>query len=95
MMKSYSVWPKASMGRFQEACAKVEKHIPELHNEGRLEDVDGSVIQVYTLNGRGLTVKNNYEDNAVYIRTEVDLEAILSKEALSDIQHRPKSNSAL
>ena len=73
-MFSYDICTQADRVIFIKQCAALEKHIPNLKKMNLLVDVDGSETQIYQLNGKKLTVHNSYYIDAVYIRSEFEIE---------------------
>ncbi|MCL2157805.1 MAG: hypothetical protein FWH48_00185 [Oscillospiraceae bacterium] len=59
---------------FYKQCAAIEKHIKGLEKEELLEDVDGSVFQIYLLNGKKIKVSNSMSVDSVYVESEMDIE---------------------
>lgn len=72
-MFKYTVAKEADNKAFLSACNKIENQIHPLKKETPLVDVDGSVIQVYYCKNKKIKVLNDYEVDAVYIRSEKDL----------------------
>ena len=58
---------------FTRQCIALEDNIPDLINIDFIEDVDGSKIQIYTLNGKKIKLYNDNTIGAVYIKSETDL----------------------
>ena len=76
-MFKYTVYKNADNKKFKEVCENIKKSIPNLKVDEPLIDVDGSVIQKYT-NAEGcINVYNDYEVDAVYIDSEINLEGLL------------------
>lgn len=73
-MYSYSICTEPDHEIFTRQCEALEKNIPGLVKVEKLEDVDGSQIQVYKLGLQEISVYNSYYVGAVYIESEVDLE---------------------
>lgn len=59
---------------FYKQCRALEKHIPDLHAEKLLEDVDGTLIQIYHHPKGKLEVWNEALDG-VDIRSDFDIDA--------------------
>ncbi|MGI6361780.1 MAG: hypothetical protein ACOX05_05760 [Bacillota bacterium] len=57
---------------FKRQCAALERNIPALIKNDYLEDVDGSQIQSYLLNGKEVNVLNAAH-YGVEIRSQVDI----------------------
>ena len=52
----------------------LETHLPYLVKDELLEDVDGSLMQRYWLDGKMIRVYNSNDIRSVYIDSEVELE---------------------
>lgn len=72
-MFEYMICNMADKEVFEKQCAALEKNIPDLKKEKRLQDVDDSEIQIYNLSGKKICVYNSYYLNEVYVRSDVDL----------------------
>ncbi len=72
-MFSYTISKTADNTVFREACKSIEKHIG-CDKETLIEDVDGSQIQIYSTADGEIKVYNDYEVDAVYIDSEINLE---------------------
>ncbi len=75
-MFDYNINKTASNLEFKNACAKIERHFPDCKKDALLVDVDGSLIQVYRKDNDKITVFNDYEVDAVYIESEIDMNEI-------------------
>ena len=75
----YSVCNMPDEDVFFRQCAALEKNIPGLKKEKALEDVDGSLIQPYRLNGKKIVVKNSYYTGDVHVESEIDLKPFFVK----------------
>lgn len=75
-MFEYTVFKEADNIKFKEACNKIENSIHDLIADKLLIDVDGSLIQRYSSPGGDIKVYNDYEIDAVYIDSEIDLKHI-------------------
>lgn len=53
----------------------LETHLPHLVKDELLEDVDGSLMQRYWLDGKMIRVYNSNDIRSVYIDSEVELES--------------------
>ncbi|MCI6771810.1 MAG: hypothetical protein PUF31_06510 [Oscillospiraceae bacterium] len=71
-MFSYTTSLKADNSEFKRVCSEVEK-INGIRKHEPIVDVDGSVIQEYTINSKRIIVQNDYEVDAVYIDSDIDL----------------------
>lgn len=72
-MFNYIIEKEADNKAFFNACAKIEKEVKPLKKEKLLVDVDGSLIQVYYTDNKKIKVLNDYEVDAVYIKSEKEL----------------------
>ena len=59
---------------FKKQCKALEKYIPGLVKINYLVDVDSSQIQIYQKDGMQISVINDYDIGAVYIRSEFDID---------------------
>jgi hypothetical protein len=72
-MYEYNICNKADENIFLRQCAALENAIKYLRKIELLEDVDGSKIQKYEVNGKEITVFNSNYHNEVYIISEIEL----------------------
>ena len=73
-MFTYNIAKEANKAAFDNACALIETYLGNFKKENLLEDVDGTQIQIYdTPNGK-IKVYNDYEVDAVYVDSDVNLE---------------------
>ena len=77
-MFSYNVSKNADKKAFASICSSIESSINIEKKEKCLIDVDGSQIQIYKTAEGNIKVFNDYEVDAVYIDSEVNLEKIIS-----------------
>lgn len=75
-MFKYNIHKEADNSKFEEACKKIENSIKDLNVEKPLIDVDGSVIQIYSSGNDKIKVYNDYEVDAVYIDSEVNIDEL-------------------
>ncbi len=73
-MYHYSICNVADKVIFQKQCRALETHLPHLVKDELLEDVDGSLMQRYWLDGKMIRVYNSNDIRSVYIDSEVELE---------------------
>lgn len=73
-MYHYSICTIADEVIFQKQCRALETHLPHLVKGELLEDVDGSLMQRYCLDGKTITVHNSNYIDAIYVDSEVELE---------------------
>ena len=76
-MFSYTVSKTASEKAFAKACGSIESHFKGISKEKPLVDVDGSTIQIYHKDKASIKVHNDYEVDAVYVDSEVELKNII------------------
>jgi|GEM_PF-3140897 len=73
---TYTLSLTAAPGIFREACIRLEQNGASKESE-LLEDVDGSLMLKYRLNGKVIRIESNVDVDAVYIDSQVDLSAVL------------------
>lgn len=76
-MFSYTVSREASNDKFKRVCEKIEKNIRDIRKEKIIVDVDGTLIQIYYADEKKIKVVNDYEIDAVYVDSEIEIENIL------------------
>ena len=64
---------------FNKICNIIENEYPKTVRQKLLVDVDGSMIQTYTLNGYDIDVYDDYDIGAIYMKSEVDLRDLFEK----------------
>lgn len=75
---SYNILKFADRIEFERICAFIESKVENIKKDNLLEDVDGSQIQIFnTPNGR-IKVFNDYEVDAVYVDSEMNLNSLIS-----------------
>ena len=80
LIYEYSLFPEANMEMFKNVCDKIEKEIPACKKDWQGVDVDGTVIQSYTLGSKAIYVINDVEDmDEVYVRSEMALDYLFGK----------------
>lgn len=72
-MFEYYICNAADDEIFQKQCAAIEKNIAPLSKEKLLEDVDGTLIQIYDYAGAIIKVYSDHFINEVYIKSEIEL----------------------
>lgn len=72
-MFSYNIAKNASRASFEEVCTRIEAQYPNIEKEPIIEDVDGTQIQIYYLQRQKVKVINDYEVDAVYIDSDIEL----------------------
>lgn len=73
-MFNYDICTQADKNVFLKQCKALEEHIPNLTKKELLVDVDGSEMQNYSLDGKKLIVYNSHYIDAVYIKSEFDID---------------------
>ena len=76
-MFSYNISKTASIKAFKNACAAIESRMEGIQKEELLTDCDGSQVQIYNTKDGKIKVYNDYEVDAVYADSEVNLSDIL------------------
>lgn len=72
-MFRYSICNVSDKEIFENQCLALERNIKDLHKGKQLMDVDGSIVQYYSLGDKIITVHNSIYLNEVYIQSEFDL----------------------
>jgi len=75
-MYSYNIENAANEKAFIDVCAAIEKTIGGLCKVELLVDVDGTQIQQYVAENGTIRVYNDFEVDAVYIDSDVNLAEI-------------------
>ncbi len=73
MLYHYTVSKNAKVSDYEKACLQIENNITNIKKDTPTIDVDGSYIQIYSVASKKIAVKNDYEVDAVYIDSEIDL----------------------
>lgn len=73
-MYEYNICTQADEDIFYKQCAALEKKLDNLKKEKLIQDVDNSLIQKYTLEGKSVEVFNDNYIGSVYIKSDIDLE---------------------
>lgn len=76
-MFKYNISKNADSKEFEKVCLNIEKAFTNIEKNDLVEDVDGSEIQVYAVDGKEIRVYNDYEVDAVYIDSEVKLDNVV------------------
>lgn len=82
----YTIYPDNSPTIFKQVCADLERNIASIIRDRLAIDVDGSTIQLYHLADadgakREILVYDDYDVGAVYVKSQIDLDGIIQKEA--------------
>lgn len=78
----YNINAEASKEIFDKSCKKIEEKYSNIKKENLLMDVDGSLCQVYFLDGKEIRVQNDYLVGALYVESDVDLSELFGKKYL-------------
>lgn len=76
IMFTYNISKNADAEAFCRICSIIESSCMGLKKEALLEDVDGTQIQIYISNEGKIKIYNDYEVDAVYIDSDIDLKNI-------------------
>lgn len=76
-MYKYTFYKEADNEKIKEACKKLLHGVDNLIANEPIIDVDGTIIQKYTSPNGNIMVSNDYEIDAVYIDSEVNLDDII------------------
>lgn len=75
-MYTYNISQTANGAAFKKACMSIESNVKSLKKDKTLIDVDGSQIQIYHTSKGTIKVLNDYEVDAVYADSDIDLAGI-------------------
>ncbi|MBQ3136434.1 MAG: hypothetical protein IJB74_03025 [Clostridia bacterium] len=79
-MKEYLLYPEASLRIFSEACAFFKKQYPFFEKKQLLEDVDGSLLQYYTLTDFKVIIILDLDwESEIIIKTDIALDGFIKK----------------
>lgn len=76
-MFSYNIAKEADNKAFKKACSAIEAKVKSIEKEKLLIDVDGTLIQIYNTPDGRIKVLNDYEVDAVYANSDIDLSEVL------------------
>lgn len=80
---SYNIKPETDEEAFFETCKTIEKGLFGLKKEKLLVDVDGTFIQIYYMGKEEkIVVYDDYDVDAVYVNSNVDLEEVLGLKSI-------------
>ena len=82
-MFSYTISKEADRGEFKQTCELLENALNDIQKEKLLEDVDGSMIQYYSADGAEIRVYNDYEVDAVYVDSQINLDGVIENPVIS------------
>ena len=75
-MFHYVIAKNVDRKAFDSACALIEAKIEGVRKEKLLEDVDGTLIQIYHTASGKIKVFDDYEVDAVYVDSDLKLDHI-------------------
>lgn len=78
-MFEYMICNVADDEIFEKQCLAIEKTIYPLKKEKLLDDVDGTLIQRYSHQGKEIKVCSDHFSDEVYIKSEENLEPYFEK----------------
>ncbi len=79
---SYNIRPETDEKAFKKICKIIESKLKGIEKEKLLIDVDGTLIQIYYFYGEKIAVYDDYDVDAVYIDSDVDLEDVLGLKSI-------------
>lgn len=82
MLYSYTTSLTASNAEFKKTCTAIENGVNGIQKGKLLVDVDGSMVQAYSVGGKTIEVFDDYNIDAVYVDSEVDLSGIIESKVL-------------
>lgn len=78
MKHSYTTSLTADNTEFRKTCTVIEGNVKGIKKGTLLVDVDGTMIQTYNASGKEIKVFNDYDVDAVYVDSEIDLTGIVN-----------------
>ena len=75
-MYTYNIMKQADEKIFYNICKRIEAGIENVEKKQLLEDVDGTLVQLYDIGGKEIKVVNDIEVDAVYVDSEIPLNKI-------------------
>ena len=78
-MYEYTISKTADNRAFKKACDIVEGLVKGLVEEKPIIDVDGSVTKTYKRGGKKIVIYNDYEVDAVYVDSDINLNDVMEK----------------
>ena len=87
-MFSYTISKEADRSVFEQACEFLENLVTDIRKEALLEDVDGSMIQYYIVGDAEIRVYNDYEIDAVYVDSQINLDGVIENLVISNQGNR-------
>ena len=73
-MFEYSICNQYDKAIFKKQCQALEAYIDSLIRDELTVDVDGSQMQEYQYKGNLIKVINSYQENEVFVQSEIELE---------------------
>ena len=77
MICSHTPWKRMQANRPLNGVSAIESHFTGIVKEKLLEDVDGTAIQFYHFDSKTIKVCNDFEIDAVYVDSEIELGCVL------------------
>lgn len=75
-MFEYNIATKADEKIFNDIVSLIENSLPNAKKMKQIDDVDGTNIQTFTISNKDIDIYNDYEIDAVYIKSNYDLSDI-------------------
>lgn len=72
-MFEYNICNQADAELFCKQCKAIEDNIGFLKKDSLMEDVDGSLIQIYSSHRGKIAVRNDLQVDALYVTSDFDL----------------------
>jgi hypothetical protein len=72
-MYSYSICNMPTEDIFYKQCKAIESKVPITKKRDLLTDVDGSLIQKYSVDGGEIRVDNDRQVGCVYVTSDIEL----------------------
>lgn len=72
----YTLHPNADSSIYERAVATLANKFSQFISKEELEDVDGSQIKVFANEDKEIVVYNDYDTDAVYIKSDIDLSGL-------------------
>jgi hypothetical protein len=83
LMFDYTILPYADDRVFGNALNLFESKFPSFKKEELLVDVDDSSVQIYIYNNKKIKFYNDYEVDAIYVKSDIDLSELDFKTILN------------
>lgn len=78
-MFHYNICTVADEAIFHKQCKAIEEHVPKIAKGKLLNDVDGSLTQLYFSGGKQISVHNSNYIDSVYVDSEIELKQYFKK----------------